>query len=165
MVSKMSTPLKNVLNLQEIQPPTEPQEQTTLDKAKAWTANARRHEILKLEGLGLSRAEVVKELSQKAHCSERTIYNDYQTRPNWQPILQSPTETNDQLLKITNRYEQIYRQASLRFLTSPNEQVRIHALKIMLATNTQLHQTVVLPELLNRLKMLEEKAAKGVFVP
>jgi hypothetical protein len=35
----------------------------------------------------------------------------------------------------------------------------------MLKANTALAESVVLPELLGRLKTLEDKAAKGVFVP
>jgi hypothetical protein len=42
--------------------------------------------LLKLEGLGFSQAEIVKELSQKNVCSKRTIYNDFEARATWQPI-------------------------------------------------------------------------------
>ena len=80
----------------------------------------RRLEVLKLEGLGFSQAEIVKELSQKAACTERTIYYDFETRATWQPILQSVIKPEDVLLKVINRYEQIYRQASMRLLSSPN---------------------------------------------
>ena len=37
----------------------------------------RRLELLKLEGLGFSRPEVVKELVQKYGCHRRTVYRDY----------------------------------------------------------------------------------------
>jgi hypothetical protein len=124
----------------------------------------RRLELLKLEGLGFSQAEIVKELSQKATCSERTIYNDFECRVNWQPVLQSVVKPDEVLLKVLNRYEQIYRQASMRFLSSSNELARIAALNIMLKTNSLVCETAVLPELMCRLKTLEDKAAKGVFV-
>ena len=39
-----------------------------------------RLELLKLEGLGFSQAEIVKELSQKLACSRRTVYNDFENR-------------------------------------------------------------------------------------
>lgn len=39
-------------------------------------AVSRRLELLKLEGLGFSQPEVVKELSQKCACSKRTVYSD-----------------------------------------------------------------------------------------
>ena len=125
----------------------------------------RRLELLKLEGLGFSQVEIVKELSQKAVCSARAVYNDFESRASWQPTLQSVIKPDDVLLKVINRYEQIYRQASMRLLTSPNEMVRLGALKIMLNANSSMFETAVLPSLMCRLKALEQKAARGVFVP
>ncbi len=125
----------------------------------------RRLELLRLEGLGFSQAEIVSELSQKAGCSERTIYLDFETRARWQPALQSVLNCEDVMMKVVNRYEQIYRQASVRLLTSQNEFAQLGALNIMLKANTMLFQTAVLPELINRLQALEEKAKHGVFVP
>jgi hypothetical protein len=121
--------------------------------------------LLKLEGLGFSQAEIVKELSLKNACSKRTIYSDFESRASWQPILQGEVKPNEVLLKVMNRYEQIYRQASLRFLTASNELAKLGALNIMLRANSLLNETAVLPELLSRLKELEDKASKGVFVP
>ena len=126
---------------------------------------ARRVELLKLEGLGFSQAEVVNELSQKLSCSKRVLYKDFESREVWQPTLQSVLEPKAVLFKVINRYEQIYRQASLRFLSSSNELARMAALNIMLKTNSLMCETAVLPEVLGRLKELEDKAAKGVFVP
>jgi hypothetical protein len=126
---------------------------------------ARRLELLKLEGLGFSQAEVVNELSVKSACSKRVVYKDFESRATWQPILQSVTNPNKVLLKVVNRYEQIYRQASMRLLTSSNELAKLGALNIMLKANSLLFETAVLPELMSRLKILEEKAKQGVFVP
>ncbi len=39
-------------------------------------AVARRLELLKLEGLGFSQAEIVNELSQKSACTKRAVYKD-----------------------------------------------------------------------------------------
>jgi transcriptional antiterminator len=72
-------------------------------------AVARRLELLKLEGLGFSQAEIVKELSQKCACSGRTVYRDFETRESWQPVVQSVIDARKILLKVVNRYEQIYR--------------------------------------------------------
>ena len=121
--------------------------------------------MLKLEGLGFSQAEIVKELSIKFACSHRSVYSDFETREGWQSSLQSGLKPNEVLLKVINRYEQIYRQASMRFLTSSNELARIAALNMMLKTNSLLFETAVLPEVLGRLKDLEDKAKRGVFVP
>lgn len=125
----------------------------------------RRLELLKLEGLGLSQAEIVKQLSQKMACSKRTIYNDFECRQTWQPLLQGATNPKDVLLKVTNRYEEIYRQASRRAFSSPNELAQLGALNIMLKANSLMFQTAALPELIDRLKALEDKTKKGVFIP
>ena len=126
---------------------------------------ARRLELLKFEGLGFSKAEVVNELSQKLTCSKRVLYKDFESREFWQPVLQSVVKSDKVLLKVLNRYEQIYRQASMRFLTAYNELAKLGALNIMLKANSLVCETAVLPEVLGRLKELEDKAKKGVFVP
>ena len=126
---------------------------------------ARRLELLKLEGLGFSQAEVVNELSLKLTCSKRVLYKDFESREIWQPVLQSVVKPDKVLLKVLNRYEQIYRQASMRLLTTSNELARIAALNIMLKANSLICETAVLPEVLGRLRDLEDKAKRGVFVP
>ena len=128
-------------------------------------AVSRRLELLKLEGIGLTQSEIVKQLSQKMTCSERTVYNDFETRTSWQPLLQGINTPDDMLLKIINRYEEIYRQASRRMLTSQNALVQIAALNTMLKANSLMFDAAVLPQLMARLKNLEEKVKKGVFVP
>jgi hypothetical protein len=126
---------------------------------------SRRLELLKLEGLGFTQIEIVKQLSQKAACAQRTLYNDFETRSSWQPILQSVIKPEDVLLKISNRYEQIYRLASLRVLSSPNPLAQLGALNTMAKVNSLMFETSVLPDLLWRLRVLEQKVARGVFVP
>ena len=126
---------------------------------------SRRLELLKLEGLGFSQAEIVKELSQKNGCSGRTVYRDFESRGEWQPTFQGVIEPKAVLFKVLNRYEQIYRQASMRLLTSSNTLAQLGALNIMLKANALLNETAVLPEMMSRLKDLEDKAKRGVFVP
>ena len=104
-------------------------------------------------------------MSQKAACSKRTLYADFEGRAIWQPILQSAVKPEEILLKVVNRYEQIYRQASMRLLTASNELAQLGALNIMLKANSLLNETAVLPEVLGRLRDLEDKAKRGVFVP
>ena len=125
---------------------------------------SRRLELLKLEGLGFSQTEVVKELSQKCACSRRTVYSDFENRMSWQPVLQSVVDHERVLLKVVNRYEQIYRQASVRLLTGSNELAQLGALNVMLKANAALFETAVLPEVLARLKVLEDREKRGVFV-
>ncbi len=126
---------------------------------------ARRLELLKLEGYGLSEPEIVKRLSETTKCSPRTIYSDFETRQEWQPSLQSAVKPDDVVLKVANRYEQIYRQASMRLLNSPNALVQLGALNAMIKANSLLLETATIPQMLDRLRALEEKAKKGVFVP
>ena len=128
-------------------------------------ATKRRLELLKLEGLGFTQIEIVKQLTEKHSCGERTIYNDFETRTTWQPLLLGITKPDDILNKVTNRYEQIYRQASLRMFSAPNSMVQIAALNTMLKINSMMYETLVLPDIIYRLKTLEKKAATGVFVP
>jgi hypothetical protein len=75
-------------------------------------AVSRRLELLRLEGLGFSQAEIVKELSVKCACSSCMVCKDFGTLASWQPIMQSVVDSRKVLLKVVNRYEQIYRQAS-----------------------------------------------------
>lgn len=125
----------------------------------------RRLELLKLEGLGFSQPEIVTQLRQKHQCSSRTVYRDFECRDRWQPELQHVKNHTQVLMKVVNRYEQIYRQASIKLLTGAQEATQLGALNIMLKANRLVFETAVLPELLHRLKTLEEKAQRGVFVP
>jgi transcriptional antiterminator len=129
------------------------------------TAVKRRLELLKLEGLGFSQPEIVTELSQKYQCSGRTVYRDFESRGQWQPELQNVKNHSQILMRTVNRYEQIYREASVRVLTGTQELTQLGALNIMLKVNSKIYEIAVLPDILNRLKELEEKAGKGVFVP
>jgi len=128
------------------------------------TAVKRRLELLKLEGLGFSMPEIVTELSQKYQCSGRTVYRDFESRGQWQPDLQNVKNHSQILMRTVNRYEQIYREASVRLLTGTQELTQLGALNIMLKVNSKIYEVAVLPDILNRLKELEEKAGKGVFV-
>ena len=128
------------------------------------TAVKRRLELLKLEGLGFSMPEIVTELSQKHECSGRTVYRDFESRGQWQPELQNVKNHTQILMRTVNRYEQIYREASVRLLTGTQELTQLGALNIMLKVNSKIYEIAVLPDILNRLKELEEKAGKGVFV-
>ena len=89
------------------------------------TAVKRRLELLKLEGLGFSRPESVKELSQKYECSGRTVYRDFESRDLWQPELQSVENHSQILMRTVNRYEQIYREASVKLLTGVQEATQL----------------------------------------
>ena len=122
-------------------------------------------EVLKMEGLGLSRAETVKQVCEKSGCSPRTVYSDFETRASWQPGLQSVAKPEEVQLKVANRCEWIYRQASINVHSSSNESVKLGALNTMLKANSALSDAMVLHDLVCRIKELEKKASEGVFVP
>lgn len=87
----------------------------------------RRLELLKLEGEGFSPSEIVKDLSVKYDVTVRTIYHDFETRHLWQPFI-SEWSFEEQLLTTVNRYEQLYRKASL-LIHAENENVRLGAIR------------------------------------
>ena len=70
---------------------------------------ARRLKLLKLEGDGLLKPEIVKELSAEFEVTIQTCYRDFRTRNVWQPIT---LETEKAIHKILNRHEQLYRKVS-----------------------------------------------------
>jgi hypothetical protein len=82
----------------------------------------RRLEFLKLEAKGFSLCEIVKLLSEKYHTSERTIYNDAENRRTWQPVLTQLFDLDHARLVVVNRYDFLYRQASLHFQTAGESQ-------------------------------------------
>ena len=82
----------------------------------------RRLEFLKLEAKGFSLCEIVKLLSEKYQTSERNIYYDAETRDTWQPVLTQLFELDKARLILVNRYDYLYRMASLHFQTAGETQ-------------------------------------------
>jgi hypothetical protein len=86
----------------------------------------RRLEFLKLEAKGFSLCEIVKVLSEKYRTSERNIYYDAETRDTWQPVLTQLFDLEKARLILVNRYDYLYRLASLHFQTSSEAQKPIY---------------------------------------
>jgi hypothetical protein len=86
----------------------------------------RRLEFLKLEAKGFSLCEIVKLLSEKYRTSERNIYYDAETRDTWQPVLTQLFDLDKARLVVINRYDFLYRLASLHFQTSSEAQKPIY---------------------------------------
>ncbi|MGD6806832.1 MAG: hypothetical protein ACQCN4_07720 [Candidatus Bathyarchaeia archaeon] len=82
----------------------------------------RRLEFLRLEAKGFSLCEIVKILSEKYQTSERNIYYDAETRETWQPVLTQLFELDKARLILINRYDYLYRMASLNFQTAGEAQ-------------------------------------------
>jgi hypothetical protein len=86
----------------------------------------RRLEFLKLEAKGFSLCEIVKILSEKYQTSERNIYYDAETRDTWQPVLTQLFDLEKARLILVNRYDYLYRTASLHFQTANESQNPIY---------------------------------------
>jgi hypothetical protein len=86
----------------------------------------RRLEFLKLEAKGFSLCEIVKILSEKYQTSERNIYYDAETRDTWQPVLTQLFDLEKARLILVNRYDYLYRTASLHFQTANESQKPIY---------------------------------------
>ena len=74
----------------------------------------RRLELLKLEGLGFSLAEIVKELYSKMGCSGRKVNSDFESQAEGQHFPQSAVKPHETLLQVVNGYEQIYYGSGVR---------------------------------------------------
>ncbi|TFH22127.1 hypothetical protein E4G67_04805 [Candidatus Bathyarchaeota archaeon] len=92
----------------------------------------RRLELLKDEGYGYFRKEIVERLSVKYGCAKSTIYHDFATKPVWQPLVM---EVKNALLTIVNRHEQLYRKAALTYMQSENNAQKIAAISLLKTIN------------------------------
>ena len=95
----------------------------------------RRLEFLKLEAKGFSLCEIVKLLSEKYRTSERNIYYDAETRDTWQPVLTQLFDLDKARLIVINRYDFLYRQASLHFQTASEAQKPVYLSKMVEVTD------------------------------
>ena len=100
----------------------------------------RRTKILKMEGDGFARPDIVKTLAQEFQCSKRTLQRDIEIREKWQPQITQLTDKKQAYYSILNRYEQIYQKASFTFQQSKNESVTIAALRVMLDTLSRIKE-------------------------
>jgi len=91
----------------------------------------RRLEFLKLEAKGFSLCEIVKLLSEKYQTSDRNIYYDAETRDTWQPVLTQIFDLDKARLILINRYDFLYRQASLHFQTASEAQKPVYLSKMV----------------------------------
>ena len=95
----------------------------------------RRLEFLRLEAKGFSLCETVKILSEKYQTSERNIYYDAETRETWQPVLTQLFELDKARLILVNRYDYLYRMASLSFQTAGDAQKPAYLSKMVEITD------------------------------
>ena len=124
----------------------------------------RRLDLLRLEGIGLDQSEIVKQLSEKYLCSVRVVQYDFARRAKWQPKLLDLKDSDKILMKVINRYEQIYRNAAFKYLTADNDNAQLGALNVMARVNEKLAETAVIPDLIARLATIEEQAKRKMRV-
>ena len=73
----------------------------------------------------------MKLLSEKYQTSERNLYYDAETRDTWQPVLTQIFDLDKVRLILINRYDFLYRQASLHFQTASEAQKPIYLSKMV----------------------------------
>ncbi len=73
----------------------------------------------------------MKLLSEKFQTSERNIYYDAETRNTWQPVLTQLFDLDKARLVVINRYDFLYRQASLHFQTATEAQKPVYLSKMV----------------------------------
>ena len=73
----------------------------------------------------------MKLLSEKYQTSERNIYYDAETRNTWQPVLTQLFDLDKARLVVMNRYDFLYRQASLHFQTASETQKPVYLSKMV----------------------------------
>jgi len=108
---------------------------------------ARRLKLLQLEGNGLLKQEIVKELTAEYDVCRATIYNDFNTRRFWQQVYD---ERKEALLKIINRHEQSYRKASLSYLQANNNREKQQAIYLLKQINKELLDIMVTTGLIQK---------------
>lgn len=120
----------------------------------------RRVELLKMEGLGVSRPDIVKQLSQKYDVSPRMVNYGFQRRTGWQGLIQEISNPERLLLKIVNRHEQIYQRAAFMHLSADNDNAKIGALRVMLEANKSLAETTILSGIMKDLDGIKQHLEK-----
>jgi hypothetical protein len=89
-------------------------------------------DLLKKDGEGFSKAEVVTDLSQKYHVSPRDIYHYYENMAKWLPEILGYQNAKQHWLRCMARLETIYSAAGFYRFQGSSDVVRIQALKIQL---------------------------------
>ena len=95
----------------------------------------RRLDFLKLEARGFSLCEIVKSLSEEYQTSARNIYYDAETRDTWQLVLTQLFDLDKARLMVINRYDFLYRQASLHFQTASDAQKPLYLSRLIDVTD------------------------------
>jgi len=91
-------------------------------------------ELLKMEGAGFSKADIVQELHTKFKVATKTVYYYYRTRHEWQPAILGLAAGKEAFHQTLNRLDYIYQKFSYVHLQAHDDNNKIGALKGMLET-------------------------------
>lgn len=117
----------------------------------------RRLDLLNMEGMGFSRPEIVKKLAVDHKCSDRTVYYDFKSRGRWQPILQIIEDQQHTLMKTVNCLEQLYRKASVKYLSASNESVQLGCLRLMADIRLKIQELLYPRNVKTEMTLTQEK--------
>ena len=119
-------------------------------------ASLRRIDLLKLEGDGFSKPEIVKQLVSEYNVTKQMVYYDFRQRSKWQPAL-IDFDGKQLILKIKNRYEQIYRKAAYILLIAKSNSEKLAALRTMLDATKALYDATPSKEYDKQLKDIKHR--------
>ena len=91
-----------------------------------------RLEILKNEGQGYTKAETVKNISEKLHVSRQDVYYHYGIRDKWQGDFLDFKNACELKQIIVSRLNHVYREGSFQYLHADNSNAKVGALRLML---------------------------------
>ena len=99
--------------------------------------------MVKRRAVGISLAEVVKELATEYQVSQRALYHDWMIRKKWLKILLEIGDPETFFLDLVSSHKEIYRWASLEYLKGDNSNARIGALRLLRDLNKDFHEMIV----------------------
>jgi AcrR family transcriptional regulator len=112
--------------------------------------------ILKYEGMGLSKTETVKAIAEKLGCSKSDIYWHYSTRPKWQRDFLDYTDRAGFFDMAVSRLNYIYREATFQYFRADNSSAKCGFLRLMLEDTLHLKDLVQAAEVEELKQAIEE---------
>ena len=103
----------------------------------------RRQKMVKRRAVGVSLAEVVKELALEYQVSHRALYHDWMIRKKWLKTLLEIGDPETFFLDLVSSHREIYRWASLEYLKGDNSNARIGALRLLRDLNKDFYEMIV----------------------
>ncbi len=117
-----------------------------------------KQKILKAEGLGFNRPEIVKVVSEQCGVSRQDVYYHLGNRAKWQSDFLN-FKDSEQLQNLTlNRINHIYREASfqLQQTRAEDHNAKVGYLRVMLEASAKLAEYGLIPELTQEVEQLKK---------